>query len=121
MPSEDPTQRLDDIIDNIRRIRTYVERIDEGMFVGDEKTIDAVERCFERISEATRKLGVQYDEAYPELNLHALRRFGSALRHDYDSIQPTLLWGFIRDRLDPLEKWLDLKKASFLIDKLRNP
>ena len=112
MPSEDPAQRLDDIIDNIRRIRTYIEGMDEGMFKGDEKTIDAVERCFERIAEAARKLGVQYDEAYPELNLHALRRFGSALRHDYDSIQPTLLWGFIRDRLDPLEKMVRLEKGK---------
>lgn len=113
MPSEDPAQRLDDITNNIRRIRNYVEGMDKGMFMGDEKTIDAVERCFERIAEAARKLGEGYDSAYPELNLHALRRFWSALRHDYDSIQPTLLWGFVRDRLDPLEEM-----ARFEKDKL---
>ena len=35
MPSEDPAQRLDDIIDNIRRIRTYIEGMDEGMFISN--------------------------------------------------------------------------------------
>ena len=112
MTSKDPTQRLDDIIDNICRIHTYVEGMDEVTFTGDNKTIDAVERCFERIAEAARKLGEGYDGAYPELNLHALRQFGSALRHDYDSIQPTLLWGFICDRLDPLEEMARFEKGK---------
>lgn len=103
MPSEDPVRRLNDIIENITRIRTYIEGMDESGFTHDDKTIDAVERCFERIAEAARKLGERFDADYPELNLHALRRFGSALRHDYDGVQPVLLWGFIRDRLDPLE------------------
>lgn len=116
MPSEDPSQRLDDIIDNIRRIRTYIEGMDENMFMEDEKTIDAVERCFERIAEAARKLGERYDQSYPELNLHALRQFGSALRHDYDSIQPALLWGFICDRLDFLKEM-----ASIELNKLKAP
>ena len=111
MPSEDPEQRLNDIINNIRRIRTYVEGMDKFTFTGDEKTIDAVERCLERIAEAARKIGGQYDEAYPELNLHALRQFGSALRHDYGSIQPALLWGFICDRLAPLEDMARLEKG----------
>ncbi len=103
MPSDNPAQRFQDILDNVDRIRTYVMDMDEGQFLQDSKTIDAVERCLERIAEAARKLGEGYDNTYPHLNLHALRQFGSALRHDYDSIQPVLLWGFIRDRLDPLE------------------
>ncbi len=112
MPSKYPTQRLDDIIDNICRIRTYVEGMDEAIFKDDDKTIDAVERCFERIAEAARKIGEQYDEVYPELKLHSLRQFGSALRHDYDSIQPILLWGFVCDRLDPLEEMARLEKGK---------
>lgn len=103
MPSKDLDQRLDDILENITRIRTYTAGLDEAEFLSDGKTVDATERCLERIAEAARKLGDRFDANYPALNLHALRRLGSALRHDYDSIQPTLLWGFIRDRLDPLE------------------
>lgn len=103
MPSENPAQRLDDILENIRRIRAYTAAMDEAEFLGDGKCVDASERCLERIAEAARKLGDRFDADYPALNLPALRRLGSALRHDYDSMQPALLWGFIRDRLDPLE------------------
>ena len=112
MPSEDPTQRLDDILDNIHRISSYVQGMDESMFLQDNKTIDAVERCFERIAEAARKLGKRYDKTYPELNLHALRQFGSALRHDYDTIQPTLLWGFVCDRLSPLQEMAQIERRK---------
>ena len=103
MPSEDPAQRLDDILENIGRIRSYTKGMAEAGFLQDTKTIDAVERCFERIAEAARRLEDRFDADYPDLDLPALRGFGSVLRHDYDSVQPALLWGFVRDRLDPLE------------------
>lgn len=113
MPSDDPARRLDDILENITRIRTYTEGMNEADFLSDGKTVDATERCLERIAEAARNLGGRFDADYPALNFPALRRFGSALRHDYDSIQPALLWGFIRDRLDSLEAM-----ARSEIDKL---
>ena len=103
MPSNDPAQCLDDILENIRRIRAYTEGMDEAGFLQDTKTIDAVERCFERIAEAARRLGDRLDSDYPALDLPALRGFGSVLRHDYGSVQPALLWGFARDRMEPLE------------------
>lgn len=103
MPSNDPAQCLDDIIENIGRIRAYTEGMEEAGFLQDMKTIDAVERCFQRITEAARRLGGRFDSNYPDLDLPTLRGFGSVLRHDYDSVQPALLWGFVRDRLDPLE------------------
>jgi len=104
MPSSNPVQRLDDILENIDRIRRYTKGMDETSFENDIKTIDAVERCFQRIAEAALKLGDQFDEEYPMLDLPALRGFGSVLRHDYDSIQPVLLWGFVQKRLGPMEK-----------------
>ena len=103
MPSEKPARRLGDIIESIARVRAHVDGMDEAAFLRDAKTIDAAERCIERIAEAARKLGDSYDRDYPELALPALRQLGSVLRHDYDGVQPILLWGFVRDRLGPLE------------------
>ena len=80
-----------------------VKRIGKADFIDDLKTIDAVERCFERIAEAVRKLGSEFDAKYPDLDLPALRQFGNVLRHDYDTVQPILLWGYIQKRLDTLE------------------
>jgi len=105
MPSNDPVQRFDDILENIGRIRRYTEGMEEAGFLKDTKTIDAVERCVERMAEAVRKLGDRFDTDYPDLELPALRGFGNVLRHDYDSVQPILLWGFVRGRLDSLESF----------------
>jgi uncharacterized protein with HEPN domain len=103
MPSEDPRRRLDDMADNLRRIRAYVAGCDKDRFLADTMVQDAVERCFERIAEAARKLGDVYDARYPDAGLPQLRRFGSVLRHDYDTVHPELMWGFVQHRMEGLE------------------
>lgn len=103
MPSKDPRRRFEDILENVQRIASYTAGLSEKEFLQDRKTIDAVERCIERLAEAARKLGDGYDALYPELELHELRKFGSKLRHDYDVIQPKLLWGFIVALRAPIE------------------
>ena len=57
MPSEKPARRLEDIIENAKAIQRYVAGMDLTAFEEDQKTVDAVERCLERISEAAAKLG----------------------------------------------------------------
>lgn len=102
MPTEDPARRLQDILENSMRIREYTYAMTREAFMADRRTVDAVERCLERIAEAARKLGTRYDDAYPELELPRLRGFGNVLRHDYEEVSPQRLWAFLR-RLDGLE------------------
>ena len=51
MSSSEPKRRLRDILENISRVRSYIEGITPQQFGSDPKTQDAVERCLERISE----------------------------------------------------------------------
>ena len=55
-------------------------------YLADAKTQDAVERCFQRISEAAVKLGDDADARYPEIPWRDIRRFGNVLRHEYDAV-----------------------------------
>ena len=103
MPSERARRRLEDMLENIARIRAHVEDIDIDAFLASPLVQDAVERCLERIAEAARKLGDAYDSEFPDIGLRELRGFGSVLRHDYDAINPRLIWGFVERRLEPLE------------------
>ncbi|MEQ8804262.1 MAG: hypothetical protein RLO05_09050 [Rhodospirillales bacterium] len=50
-----------------------------------------------------RKIGPHYDGLYPDLALPDLRSFGSVLRHDYESIEPSRLWVFATVELVALE------------------
>ena len=48
MPSSDPVQRFEDILENIVRIEKHTAGMDCTSILEDHKTYDAVERCLER-------------------------------------------------------------------------
>jgi uncharacterized protein with HEPN domain len=111
MPTDRPAQRPRDIQANVARIRAYTFDMTLAAFEADRRTVDAVERCLERIAEAARKLGEQYDDRYPHLDLPQLRQLGSKLRHDYDELSPRRIWAFLR-RLDDLEAFAKAEIAK---------
>lgn len=57
MPSKDPVQRFEDILENIVLIEEFTKGMNANSFLEDLKTRNATERCIERISEAARKPG----------------------------------------------------------------
>lgn len=67
MPSNRPKQRLIDIIENIDRVRSYVNGLHYDTYRDSPIVQDAVERCFARISEAAVKLGYRMDS--PDIRL----------------------------------------------------
>jgi uncharacterized protein with HEPN domain len=56
MPFENPAQRLADILDNIDPIGDFSAELDLQAFRADRKTVYAVIRALEIISEASRRL-----------------------------------------------------------------
>jgi uncharacterized protein with HEPN domain len=56
MPSKRLQQRLAEIIENIDAIRAFTAGTDYPTFSGDRKTVYAVTRALEIISEASRRL-----------------------------------------------------------------
>ena len=103
MFSERLGQRLADILENIVRIENHVRGATKTKFLDDDLLNDGAERCLERIAEAARKIGDRFDDQYTDINLHALRRLGSILRHDYDTIRPELIWDFVKNELPRLK------------------
>ena len=74
MPSEKPSRRLEDIIENGQSIQRYIAGMTLKTFEEDSKTYDAVERCLERISEAASKLGeLGYRSAQYSSSMRCLR------------------------------------------------
>jgi uncharacterized protein with HEPN domain len=77
VPSSDPVQRLEDILENIIRIEKYTADMDCTSFLEDHKTYDAVERCLERISEAATKLAGAAEVMCPGIPWFAIRSLGN--------------------------------------------
>lgn len=98
MPSSRPIDRLRDVADDCERILTYTADMDFAAYAADSKTRDAVERCFQRISEAACKLGGYLDALYPTVDWKGARGIGNPLRHQYDQISAADLWdGIVND------------------------
>jgi uncharacterized protein with HEPN domain len=103
MYSEKIRLRLQHIVENSDRISEYIAGMDFETFSGHRMTIDAVERCLSRITEASVRVGeAALNQIAPGVPMHVLRGFGNALRHDYDLIDLPTIWKTIQNDLPAL-------------------
>jgi uncharacterized protein with HEPN domain len=111
MPSDRARQWLGDIVQNCERIARHVEGMTRASYGADEKTMDAVERCLERICEAAIRLKAHervakeapmLERLYPDVDWDAVRGLGNVLRHRYDTIDDLQIWRAIHEKLTPL-------------------
>jgi uncharacterized protein with HEPN domain len=115
LPSENVALRLEDILDNIGLIEEYIRGYSQQQFGADRKTQDAVERCLLRLSEAARKLEGAADIMIPDQPWSAIRAVGNVLRHDYDRVDPDIIWRIISNDLSSLKNAVETA-----LDKLRS-
>lgn len=94
---------LTDILDNIARIEVHLLDMDKDGLARDGLRRDAVERCLERICEASARLGDQADALMPDQAWRAIRGMGNRLRHAYDRVDLSVVWTVVRDRLPELK------------------
>jgi uncharacterized protein with HEPN domain len=95
MPSSRQLDRPEDIVTNCERIARHTAGMSREAYFADEKTIDAVERCLQRISEAALRLGPELDARYRDAPWKEARGIGNILRHKYDEIADDLIWASI--------------------------
>ena len=84
MPSKNPAQRLADIRQNIDAILAFTDGYDLATFRADRKTVYAVVRALEIISEASRRLPDDVRARHPEIDWPAIAAAGNVYRHEYE-------------------------------------
>src|ERR1035441_7943750 len=72
MPSKNPAQRLSDIKDNVDAIAAFTAELDFQVFRVERKTVYAVVRALEIISEASRRLPDKLLHRHPEIDWAAV-------------------------------------------------
>lgn len=92
MPSKNPAQRLQDIIENSDAILAFTAGLDLARFREDRKTVYAVVRALEIISEASRRLPVELRDLHGELDWTAIAAAGNVYRHEYEAVDEALIW-----------------------------
>ena len=101
--SRDPDLRLEDIIESIEWIRSYIEGYSFQTFSADRKTVDAVTRCLEIIGEAVKHLPDSITERHPEVPWRAICGFRDILAHSYFRTEDSIIWDAATKGLDVLK------------------
>jgi len=95
---------LSDIGSNIALLRTFVGKLSFEEFQADPKTIYAVTRCLEIISEASRRLSAEIKARHPEIMWDQMAGAGNVYRHGYQVARADILWRTVHDFVPPLLK-----------------
>ena len=103
MHSDKAASLLRDIIENIERIEQYTDGMNPSTFRQDQLVLDAVERCFQWLTEASIQLGPLGNDYLPMQDRTALRKFGNFLRHHYNHVDADTLWELIELDLPSLK------------------
>ena len=93
-------------------IEEFTAGIDFESFREDPKTVAAVERKLQMISEAAIRLGEDAELLVPGLPWRNIRGLGNWLRHQYDSVDLETIWNTIQDDLPPLKAAVERTLAS---------
>jgi uncharacterized protein with HEPN domain len=95
---------LDDILEAIHQIRTYLADQNEEAFTKDRKTQDAVIRNLEVIGEAAGNLPEPIQKGEPEIDWRKITGLRNILIHEYFGINLPIVWDVVQNKLGPLDK-----------------
>lgn len=99
------------IIENINLARAFTAGMAYPAFCADIKTVYAVTRAFEIISEASRRLPDDLKARHPNLPWADIAGAGNVYRHDYEDLLEEQLWYTLQHDLEPLRKAVDQELA----------
>jgi uncharacterized protein with HEPN domain len=95
--------RVEDILDAIARIQQYVEGLAFEQFQADQKTVDAVVRNLEIISEAVRHLSASQEGLPGETPWVDIAGMRNILIHEYFGVDLKIIWHTIVEDLPKLK------------------
>lgn len=102
MPSERAAGPLRDIQHHIDLAFQFVQGLDRKAFKADIRTVYAVTRCLEIISEASRRLPNELKARHPAIAWRQMAAAGNVYRHDYEDVAAQFVWDTVQHALLPL-------------------
>jgi uncharacterized protein with HEPN domain len=98
-PPDRSRQAIQDMLDNARLAMDFAAGREADDVQADLRTLYAVIRCLEIISEASRRVAPAVQARHPALPWRAIAAAGNVYRHEYDNLTPDLVWNTVRRSL----------------------
>ena len=102
MSKRAPELLLKDIVNSIKKIKSYTNGMAFESFQKDDKTIDAVIRNFEIIGEAANRIPDEIKDQFDQINWFRIRGFRNRIVHDYMGVDLQIIWEIVEKNLDEL-------------------
>jgi uncharacterized protein with HEPN domain len=97
---------LADITERIRRIRSSAADGREAFLASTEKQ-DSILHNLQLLGESVRRVSDDLKGRYPEVPWRDIAAFRNVVVHDYLSIDLSLVWGIVADRVPELQKQIE--------------
>lgn len=107
MPFSDPVLLFRDIVESICQIEGFTSGMDLRTFSEDARTVAAVERHLQKISEAAVRLGNDAERLCPGPPWRNIRGIGNWLRHQYDKVDVETVWNTVQNDLPQLRATIE--------------
>ena len=109
MPSKPIDTALRDILYHIELAANFSAGFDRASFKQDTKTVYAVTRCLEIISEASRRLPDDVKARHPAIGWKQMAGAGNVYRHDYEDVAAEFVWETVARALPPLRVVIEVE------------
>ncbi|TXN41337.1 DUF86 domain-containing protein [Methylobacterium sp. WL30] len=90
------------ICENVETAFDFIGGMAAVKFEQDRRTIYAVTRCLEIISEATRRFDTAMKDRHPHIPSQQVSSAGNIYRHEYANVSPLQIWRTVQERLREL-------------------
>jgi uncharacterized protein with HEPN domain len=111
MLSETEQVALQDILHHVDLASQFVEGFDKASFLSDTRTVYAVTRRLEIISEASRRLSDELKTRHPSIEWKQMAGAGNIYRHDYEDVAARYIWETVQRSLPPLRAVVEQELA----------
>lgn len=112
MHSEASLAALRDMAYHIDLAAHFTEGFTDERFRADLRTVYAVTRCLEIISEASRRLPAEMKARHPSIAWKDVAGAGNVYRHDYEDVAAQHVWDTVQIDLPPLRAAIQRELAD---------
>ncbi|MDG2989870.1 DUF86 domain-containing protein [Candidatus Synechococcus calcipolaris G9] len=100
------------MVSAIRRIQEFTTSLTDEAYLDSALIQSAVERQFEILGEAARRLSDEFRQTHPEIDWRRIIGLRNILIHRYDEIRQQTIWTTVISELEPLLAQLETLLSS---------
>ena len=97
---------IQDILDSVNDIETFIRGMDFRGFEQDKKTTNAVVRSLEIIGEAAKKIPDEIKEKYGDIPWKNIAGMRDKLIHEYFGVDEEIVWKVAREEIPALKPFI---------------